>query len=80
MTRKEVRNFFITIVLFGLAALLPLTGTGYWLSTGVTIATYMVLSTSWALFSGPTHYISLATGAFYGVGMFIVGLGIEQLP
>ena len=80
MTAREVRNFIIVIMLFVLAALIPLSGSGYWLSIGVTIATYMVLSTSWALFSGPTHYISLATGAFYGIGMFVVGGGIEVLP
>ncbi len=80
MTRSEIRNFAITIVLFALAALVPFAGSGYWLSIGVTIATYMVLSTSWALFSGPTHYISLATGAFYGIGMFVVGGGIDSVP
>ena len=80
MTWNEIRNFAITIVLFALAALVPFAGSGYWLSIGVTIATYMVLSTSWALFSGPTHYISLATGAFYGIGMFVVGGGIDFIP
>ena len=80
MTRKEVRNFVIAIILFALAALIPLAGSDFWLSISVTIATYMVLATSWALFSGPTHYISLATGAFYGIGMFVVGGGIEALP
>ena len=80
MTRTEIRNFLITIVLFALAALIPLSDSGFWLSMGITIATYMVLSTSWALFSGPTHYISLATGAFYGIGMFTVGVGIEVVP
>ncbi len=80
MTSREIRIFLLVAVLFILAALLPVADSGYWLSIGVTIATYMVLSTSWALFSGPTHYISLATGAFYGIGMFIVGGGIDLLP
>ena len=80
MTKVEIRNVIITIILFAIAALLPFTGSGFWLSIGVTIATFMVLSTSWALFSGPTHYISLATGAFYGIGMFVVGGGINILP
>ena len=39
---------------------------------------YIALSTSWALFSGPTHYISLATGAFYGVGGYLVGAGMSD--
>ena len=41
---------------------------------------YTVLATSWALFSGPTHYISLATAAFYGIGTYVVAGGIGTLP
>ncbi|MEN9012927.1 MAG: branched-chain amino acid ABC transporter permease [Yoonia sp.] len=41
---------------------------------------FTTLATSWALFSGPTHYISLATAAFFGVGTYVTGLGIETLP
>ncbi len=62
------------------AACLPLLDSGYWLSMGVTIAMYVVLATSWALFSGPTHYLSLATVAFFGVGMYVVGGGVDVLP
>ncbi len=36
---------------------------------------YAVLCTAWTLFSGPTHYISLATAAFFGLGTYTVGLG-----
>ncbi len=50
----------------------------YWLSVAVTMMMFIALSTSWALFSGPTHYISLATGAFYGVGGYLVGTGMSD--
>jgi branched-chain amino acid transport system permease protein len=50
------------------------------LSLGITIAMFPVLATSWALFSGPTHYISLATAAFFGLGTYTTGLGVETLP
>jgi ABC-type branched-subunit amino acid transport system permease subunit len=33
-----------------------------------------VLATAWALFSGPTHYISLATVAFFGIGAYTVAV------
>ena len=78
-TRRELAGFMITIIAFAIAAMLPVFNTGYILSLGVTIAMYTVLSTSWALFSGPTHYISLATAAFFGLGMYVVGSGIELL-
>jgi len=76
----EIRNLAIAAVLFFIAALLPFTENGYWIALGVTVAMYTVLATSWALFSGPTHYISLATAAFYGLGTLIVGVGIDHLP
>ena len=33
-----------------------------------------MLATAWALFSGPTHYISLATVAFFGIGAYTVAV------
>ncbi len=80
MNGNELRNILLAAAGLGLAALLPLTGSGYLLSLGVTVAMYTVLATSWALFSGPTHYISLATGAFYGLGTYVVAVGIDTLP
>ncbi len=67
------------IVLIGVA-LVPFFGSGYVLSLTVNIAMYTVLCTAWAMFSGPTHYISLATAAFFGIGTYAVGLGLETLP
>jgi branched-chain amino acid transport system permease protein len=39
-----------------------------------------VLATAWALFSGPTRYISLATTAFFGIGAYTVAVLGEVLP
>ncbi|MGR3363208.1 MAG: branched-chain amino acid ABC transporter permease [Maritimibacter harenae] len=80
MKRDEWKTLGWGAGLLVAAALLPLTGDGYLISLGVTIAMYTVLATSWALFSGPTHYISLATAAFFGVGTYVTGSGIEVLP
>jgi len=80
MTVSDMRKLILAAVGLGLAALLPLTDHGYFLSLGVTIAMYTVLATSWTLFSGPTHYISLATAAFYGLGTYVVAAGIEHIP
>lgn len=80
MTRREAAWFGAAALLFALFACLPLLRDGYLLSLGVSIAMYTVLATSWALFSGPTHYISLATAAFYGIGTYVVAGGIGALP
>ena len=80
MTGKDWRNLSLAAALLALAALLPIYGSPYWLTMGTTIAMFAVLATSWALFSGPTHYISLATAAFFGVGTFVTGLWFQVLP
>ena len=36
----------------------------------ITILMYVILTLSWTIFSGPTRYISLATGAFFGIGVY----------
>lgn len=80
MRGEDWKNLAIAAVLLGIAALLPLTDNDHFMSIDVTIAMYVVLATSWALFSGPTHYISLATAAFFGIGTYVIALGIETPP
>jgi branched-chain amino acid transport system permease protein len=77
VTGRETRTFAIVAGLFAVAACLPLVNSGYWLSIGVSLAMYTVLATSWTLFSGPTNYISLATAAFFGIGMYTVAAGLK---
>ncbi|MEI4492939.1 branched-chain amino acid ABC transporter permease [Mameliella alba] len=78
MSARDWQTLSLSAVLLALAACLPLLGDDYYLTIGVTIAMYTVLATSWALFSGPTHYISLATAAFFGLGTYCTALGIEN--
>jgi branched-chain amino acid transport system permease protein len=80
LSRRETVNLIGSAVIFAIAALLPLVNTSYWLSIGISIAMFAVLATSWTLFSGPTNYIALSTAAFFGIGMYIVGGGLNLLP
>lgn len=80
ITKDEIRISLYTIVAVAVLACLPLVDQGYYLSLGVTIVMYTALCTAWVLFSGPTHYISLATAAFFGLGTYVVGIGIDILP
>jgi branched-chain amino acid transport system permease protein len=80
LTVRERWQLAVAVLLFVAASLLPLTGSSYWLTLGVSIAMFTVLATSWTLFSGPTNYISLATAAFFGVGMYTVAAGLNYLP
>jgi branched-chain amino acid transport system permease protein len=80
LSEKECRVAGVALVCFAAVAMLPFADDGYYLSLAVNIAMYTVLCTAWTLFSGPTHYISLATAAFFGIGTYTVGLGIDSLP
>ena len=44
------------------------------------ILMYIVVSVSWAIFSGPTGYISLASAAFFGVGIYTAAILGKILP
>jgi branched-chain amino acid transport system permease protein len=78
MNAIETKNVLIAIVCIALAAVVPLVFDGYWLSIALTAMMYIALCTSWSLFSGPTHYISLASGAFFGVGGYLVATGMSD--
>jgi len=80
MTGREKRIAALCVLVFIALVFLPWVGSAYVLTLAISIAMYTVLATSWALFSGPTHYISLATGAFYGMGAYVVASGIAVLP
>jgi branched-chain amino acid transport system permease protein len=80
ITGREWRNLAIAAVLFVAVGFVPMVGSGYVLSIVISIAIYTALATSWMLFSGPTNYISLATAAFFGSGMYIVAGGLDLAP
>lgn len=68
------------IVVIAVLAVFPLVASGYYLALGISLLYFTVLATAWALFSGPTHYISLATAAFFGIGAYTTAVLTGLLP
>ena len=66
----------ILLLLLGLPHARP----GYTVVLAYTILMYIVLTVSWVLFSGPTGYLSLATAAFFGVGIYTSAVLGMTLP
>jgi len=62
-----------------LALTLPLYGSTYSLILIASVMMYIVLGLSWASFCVPTNYMSLATAAFFGVGIYTAGI-LQGLP
>ncbi len=67
-------------IILVLLATLPVYAAGYTPILFTTFLMYIILSVSWALFSGPTGYMSLATAAFFGVGIYTAALLGDILP
>ncbi len=80
MNAKFALAVIAAAVGLGLLVLLPRWLDGYGLSLAIGILNYTVLATAWALFSGPTRYVSLATVAFFGIGAYSVAVLGELLP
>lgn len=70
----------LSAVAVALLALAPFVFDAYGIGLIVGLLGYAVLASAWAMFSGPTRYISLATVAFFGVGAYTVAVLSEVLP
>jgi branched-chain amino acid transport system permease protein len=74
-TRRIDPALACVLAVLGLMGALPLLwNNDYALAFGINLLQFSVLATAWALFSGPTRYVSLATTAFYGIGAYTVAV------
>jgi len=71
---KQLLPFYLVLLL---AAAAPLYAGDYGIGLLLGMASAATLASAWALFSGPTRYISLATVAFYGLGAYVVAVLAE---
>lgn len=67
-------------LILALLAALPLYASTYSVILLTDILMFVILALSWALFSAPTGYISLAPAAFFGVGIYTSAILGKQLP
>lgn len=61
-------------------ALLSLVMSSYTMSFLYLMFANVALSTAWSFFSGATRYISLATSAFYGIGVYALAISHLYVP
>jgi branched-chain amino acid transport system permease protein len=64
----------------GVLAVLPLALSNYVLTLFIVLYANVALATAWSFFSGATRYISLATAAFMGIGMYVVAILHTYIP
>ena len=61
-------------------ATMPWILSDFLLSLTLSCLMYAGLAVSWAMFSGVTNYLSLATAAFFGLGAYVTAWGVATLP
>ena len=74
------RDLWVLFALAGWGLALPGFVSDFALSMALTCLMYIALGASWALFSGTTRYLSLATSAFFGIGAYTGALTLDALP
>jgi len=81
-TSKTFSSAVVLAVLMILLAGLPfyVEESSYAIILITNILMYVVMTLSWAIFSGPTGYISLAPAAIFGTGVYATALLSDSLP
>jgi len=79
-SRRFLVPGLIILILLILLATLPLYAPGYPVILLTSIFMYIIITVSWTIFSGPTRYISLASAAFFGVGVYTSAILGKALP
>jgi branched-chain amino acid transport system permease protein len=74
-----LKGFSIPIFLI-LLATIPFYVAEYYVSLLVSVYLYVILTVSWAMFSAPTGYMSLATATFFGIGIYTTAVLGETMP
>ena len=78
--RGVPRALTLTVVAGALLAVLPWLLSDFMLSLALSCLMFAALAVSWSMFCGPTHYLSLATSAFFGLGAYVTAWGLESMP
>ncbi len=77
---KKPFSFGLLFLILILLITIPFFVQPYLVILLTTIFMYIIITASWTIFSGPTHYVSLASAAFFGVGVYTSALLGKVLP
>jgi len=80
ITSKGPFTLGLLFLILILLATIPLYVQPYLVILLTSIFMYIIMTVSWAIFSGPTRYISLASAAFFGVGVYASAILGKALP
>ena len=77
-----LKNYLYILIFIGLILLMivPRYIPVYYVSLLISIYLYVTLTVGWSMFSGTTGYMSLASAAFFGIGVYTTAVLGETLP
>jgi branched-chain amino acid transport system permease protein len=78
--RKLLLTLGLPLLLLVFLIAWPYLGPDYWVVLFIYFFLYISMSVAWTMFSGMTGYISLASAAFYGIGIYAAALLGEKMP
>jgi branched-chain amino acid transport system permease protein len=77
---KKWAPWIAAAAVLALVASSPLYAPSYTVIFVTSILMYTILAVSWSIFSGPTGYVSLATAAFFGIGIYTSAILGKSMP
>lgn len=80
---KRSKKYFLPgflLLMLILSATAPFYVQPYFVIFLTSLFMYIALTASWAIFSGPTRHISLASAAFFGIGIYISAILGKLIP
>lgn len=80
LTVKKTLPAASVVVAMIIVALFPTLLSPYSIIMISSIISFIVMSVSWTIFSGPTGYTSLASAAFFGAGIYVSAFLSDYLP
>jgi branched-chain amino acid transport system permease protein len=80
ITSKNAFVAGLVLLILILLASAPLYASAYTVIVLTSVLMYVTIAVSWTLFSGPTGYISLASAAFFGAGIYTSAIIRRALP
>lgn len=79
LNKAKVATVLIVLCTVALA-IVPLFLSDYFISVFILLFANIALATAWSFFSGTTRYISLATAAFFGIGIYALAIAHVYVP
>ncbi len=77
---KNLRTLAVFAAVAAILAMVPWVASSYMVSFLLLMFANIALATAWSFFSGATRYISLATAAFFGIGIYTLAITHVYIP